>query len=57
MSKDMNEKLHQIHKEILDLVDAENNAAMQDLAKTEAAQHLTAAAALLKACAIVAKNF
>ena len=57
MSKDMNEKLIRIHKEILDLVDAENSAAMQDLAKPEAAQHLEAATALLKASAIVSKNF
>ena len=54
---DMNEKLIRIHKEILDLVDAENNAAMQDLTKPEAAQHLTVAEALLKACAIVSKAF
>ena len=57
MSKDMNEKLHQIHKEILDLVDAENNAAMQDLASPKASQHLAAASALLKVCAIVSKAF
>ena len=53
----MNEKLIRIHKEILDLVDAENSAAMQDLAKPEAAQHLEAATALLKASAIVSKAF